>query len=266
MNENLTLHPDGRTTLRMQRRLPHPPAKVWRAITEPQHLAHWFPAEVTIDGDRIGYGEGPDGRITEMNPPHVFAHTWQDDELRWEIHPDGEGSILTLTHTFPDRHGAASFASGWHTCILALLASLDGRSTAPYATVQPADFARIHEDYIAILGLDPVAAADDTAVRLERQLARPADEIWHLLHGGDATPGTPPPAAFTAPGVQPGPVTRTETGKLLEYDTPGGSVRWELAQGTGQGARLVITHSGADTSTVHAWRVHVAEVAATVAG
>ncbi|WP_425570657.1 SRPBCC family protein [Nonomuraea rosea] len=33
--------------------LPHPPAKVWRAITQPEHLAHWFPADVTIDGDHI---------------------------------------------------------------------------------------------------------------------------------------------------------------------------------------------------------------------
>ncbi|PZG03110.1 SRPBCC domain-containing protein, partial [Nonomuraea aridisoli] len=64
MNETLTLHPDGRTTLRLQRRLPHPPEKVWRAITEPEHLAAWFPTTVTIDGDRISYGFGPDGRIT----------------------------------------------------------------------------------------------------------------------------------------------------------------------------------------------------------
>ncbi|TMR08732.1 SRPBCC family protein, partial [Nonomuraea zeae] len=127
MNENLTIHPDGRTTLRMQRRLPHPQAKVWRAITQPEHLAHWFPADVTIDGDRITYGFGPQGRITELDPPHVFAHTWGDDELRWELHPDGEATILTLTHTFTDLHGAASFAAGWHTCVLALLAHLDER-------------------------------------------------------------------------------------------------------------------------------------------
>src|SRR5439155_10034394 len=32
------------------RRLPHPPEKVWRAITEAEHLAAWFPT--TIEGER----------------------------------------------------------------------------------------------------------------------------------------------------------------------------------------------------------------------
>ncbi|MEV4108317.1 SRPBCC domain-containing protein [Nonomuraea sp. NPDC049695] len=200
MTDNLTLHPDGRTTLHMQRRLPHPPEKVWRAITDPRHLAHWFPATVTIDGDHITYGFGPDGHITENDPPHVFAHTWGDDELRWEIRPDGAtASILTLTHTFTDHHGAASFATGWHTCILALRATI----------------------------------------------------------------GAPPPAPFTTPGLQTGAVTRIETAKLLEYDTPTGPVRWELTQGTGQGARLIVTHTG-DTTTLSAWRVRVEELASSL--
>ncbi|MDX3111788.1 hypothetical protein PW035_64105, partial [Nonomuraea angiospora] len=65
---------------------------------------------------------------------------------------------------------------------------------------------------------------------------------------------------FTAAGLQPGPVTRTESAKLLEYDTPTGPVRWELTQGTGQGARLIVTHTG-DTTTLDAWRIRVEELA-----
>ncbi|NRQ40794.1 toxin-antitoxin system toxin subunit, partial [Nonomuraea sp. NN258] len=219
-------------------------------ITQPEHLAHWFPADVTIDGDRIGYGFGPDGRITHHDEPHLFAHTWGDDELRWEIQPDGDGSILTLTHTFTDRHGAASFASGWHTCIAALAAHLDQRPIRP-----PADSARLHEHYIAILGLDP-ATTHHGAVRLERQLARPADQVWHHLHGHQAALGAPPPAPFTVAGRAAGPVTRLENAKLLEY----GDIRWELTEGTGHGARLVIT--GADPADLPAWRALVEELAA----
>ena len=33
---------DGRWRLRFTRALAHPPEKVWRAITEPEHLASWF--------------------------------------------------------------------------------------------------------------------------------------------------------------------------------------------------------------------------------
>lgn len=36
--------------LHFERRLKHPPDKVWRAITEPGELRHWFPAR--INGDR----------------------------------------------------------------------------------------------------------------------------------------------------------------------------------------------------------------------
>src|SRR5205085_289579 len=47
---NATLHTsDGRPMLRFERRLEHPPERVWRAITEPEELAHWFPAQVEID-------------------------------------------------------------------------------------------------------------------------------------------------------------------------------------------------------------------------
>jgi uncharacterized protein YndB with AHSA1/START domain len=258
MNETLTLHPDGRTTLRMQRRLPHPPEKVWRAITEPQHLAHWFPAPVTIDGDHITYGFGPDGHITENTPPHRFTYTWGDDELHWELHPDGPHTVLTFTHTFTDRHGAASFAAGWHTCLIAMLAHLDHRR--PPATD---DTRRLHEHFIAILGL-PSATAENGTVRVERQLTRPADHVWNHLGGDHATPGDPPPAPFTVTTVQPGPVTRAEPAKLLEYGTPHGTVRWELAEGTGHGARLILTCTGAP-DTVDAWRVHVEALASELA-
>ncbi|SEH01472.1 Uncharacterized conserved protein YndB, AHSA1/START domain [Nonomuraea solani] len=262
MNETLTLHPNGRTTLRMQRRLPHPPAKVWRAITDPQHLAHWFPADITINGDHITYGFGPDGHITENNPPHTYAHTWGDEDLRWELHPDGTGTLLTFTHTFTDHHGAASFATGWHTCIQALHLHLDDRPIPQQN--DPAQSARLHEDYVTILGLQPATATED-GIRVERQLTHPADHVWRLLRGDDATPGTPPPGPFTVPGLTTGAVTRTETGKLLEYDTANGTVRWELNEGTGQGPRLVITHTG-DTTYLNAWRIRVEELAVALMG
>ncbi|MEV4218747.1 SRPBCC family protein [Nonomuraea sp. NPDC049725] len=271
MNEHLTTRPDGRTELRMQRRLPHPPAKVWRAITEPAHLRHWFPAEMSIDGDRVSYGFGPDGRVVELRPPHVFAHTWGEDELRWEIHPDGDGCVLELTHTFGDRFGAASFASGWHTCAAALAAHLDGRPFTPPAP------GRLHEDYVAILGLVPGTVEETgdggAVLRIERQLTRPAADVWAALDGGRATPGAPPPAPFTAGGVPAGPVTRVEPGKLLEYElehdseyeSAGGVIRWELAEGTGHGARLVLTGTGqaaALRATLPAWRARAEELAA----
>ncbi|NBF00446.1 toxin-antitoxin system toxin subunit, partial [Nonomuraea sp. K271] len=65
------------------------------------------------------------------------------------------------------------------------------------------------------------------------------------------------------PDLATGAVTRVESGKLLEFGTPGGQVRWELAAGTGHGARLVITHTG-DPSARGAWRAHVEELASSL--
>ncbi|MGW7477944.1 SRPBCC family protein [Nonomuraea muscovyensis] len=259
MNERLLTTPDGRNVLHMQRRLTHPPAKVWRALTEPEHLARWFPTEVRIEGDRVRFGFGPDGTVIAHDPPHLFAFTWGEDELRWKLSPDTTGgTLLDFTHTFADRHGAASFASGWHTCFTALARLLDG--ARPPA---PGDTAALHEHYVAILGLSSGAVRGDT-VRLERQLTRPAPEVWQALHGDQATIGTPPPAPFAASGVEAGPVTRVEPGKLLEYAAGAGTVRWELAEGTGHGARLVITHTG-DPAALPAWRAHVEDLAAALA-
>ena len=40
---------DGQVRLIFTRRLAHPPGKVWRALTEAEHLAAWFPT--TVEGD-----------------------------------------------------------------------------------------------------------------------------------------------------------------------------------------------------------------------
>jgi hypothetical protein len=46
------LHRDGtRATLRFERTLPRAPEKVWRALTENEELAYWFP--VQIQGERV---------------------------------------------------------------------------------------------------------------------------------------------------------------------------------------------------------------------
>ncbi|WP_394830708.1 hypothetical protein LVJ94_29790 [Pendulispora rubella] len=68
---------------RFERRLPHKPEKVWRALTEPRELAQWFP-----EGAR---------KITEWDPPRVLALTLGDENLRWELSPTPEGCLLVLT-------------------------------------------------------------------------------------------------------------------------------------------------------------------------
>jgi uncharacterized protein YndB with AHSA1/START domain len=256
---------DGRSVLRIERRLHHPADAVWRAITDPERLAHWFPASVSFDGDlapgvavAFDMGDGPawDGVVTAVDPLRTLAFTWGGDDLRFDLAPDGDGCRLVLTHTFDDRAGAASFAAGWDRCLAALDRVASGRAAA----IEPPS-AALHERYARQFGLT-VGEAEDTpdgwVVRFERQLTRPAADVWALLTGGTAGTGgaaagpavgdpVPPRAAA---GVAPGRVTAVEAPTLLEYTWRSGArapgrVRWELGhEGTGHGARLVVVQTG----------------------
>ena len=42
-------------TLVLVRDLPHPPAKVWRALTEPEHLREWAPFDA-VGPDALKFG------------------------------------------------------------------------------------------------------------------------------------------------------------------------------------------------------------------
>ncbi|MGI5125659.1 SRPBCC family protein [Pseudonocardia sp. CA-107938] len=227
---------DGRSVLRMQRRLAHPVDRVWQAVTEPAGLAAWFPSTVEIDlrvGGAVTFGFGPDGTVTDLDPPRVVAFTWGDDHLRFELAPDGPGTVLHLVHTFDDHAGAASFAAGWDTCLAALDLDLDGKPVDEHAL----DHEALHERYLAEFGLDEPAVRavpDGWQVRVERQLVRPAEVVEPLLPAG-------------ADGVE-----------------------WRLGEGTGHGARLVVTWTGSDPAARDAARAdlprQVRELAATLAG
>jgi uncharacterized protein YndB with AHSA1/START domain len=147
---------DGRVQLRFTRRFRHPPEKVWRALTEPEHLAAWFPTR--IEGERspgaalrfvFPNGEGPefDGEMLRYEPPAILEFRWGQDELRFELHPDGEGSLLTFVDTFDELGRAARDAAGWHVCLDALAAHLDGQPPAGHEAWQHA-----HQRYVERFG------------------------------------------------------------------------------------------------------------------
>ena len=69
----------------------------------------------------------PDGRITELDPPRVFAFDWGEENLRFELRPDRDGCLLVFTNTLDDRSKLARVGAGWHLCLDVLEANLDGR-------------------------------------------------------------------------------------------------------------------------------------------
>jgi uncharacterized protein YndB with AHSA1/START domain len=141
--------------LQFRRRFNHAPEKVWRAVTEPEHLAAWFPHE--IHGDftpgsslRFTSKDMPDfafeGKVLACEPPRLLEFTWGTDTLRFEIQPDGDGSTFTLFDTIEEVGKAARDGAGWHSCLDALAAHLDGRA-APEGR-----WKQVHPDYVAAFG------------------------------------------------------------------------------------------------------------------
>ncbi|MEV4165827.1 SRPBCC domain-containing protein [Nonomuraea dietziae] len=255
----------GRSVLRMERPLPHPVHAVWRALTDRAMLARWFPADLRIDDPMPGgkvvfdFGSGERamiGMVTDFDPPRLLAYTWEGDHLRWQVRP----GALTLAHTFDDRAGAASFAAGWHTCLRILAAELAGRP-APEAE----DTAELHDAFVNEFGLDEPEFGPGS-VRLERQLTRSAELVWRELTAGQQVRADGPvPAGFTCGPIPAGNVAEVEPERRLLYYTPDGTVAWELGEGTGQGARLVLTHSGTSAAgrelAASAWREHLRQLA-----
>lgn len=180
---------DGKPVLRFERRLNHPPEKVWRAVTEPDELAHWFPAKVDYElkpGAPITFVDedmGPEpttGEVLEADPPRVFVFSWTDNVFRIEIVPDGAGSVLHFSHTlgtsdqWGDERFAAQHAAGWDVCLDHLVASMDG--------VEPGkdDWAERNEYYVEQWGLAR-GTVTDGRLRFERVLIQPRDEVLKAI-------------------------------------------------------------------------------------
>jgi uncharacterized protein YndB with AHSA1/START domain len=152
--------------LHFERRFAHPVEKVWRAISDPAELAHWFPCRVELDELRVGaplrfvfpadMAPPMDGAVTALDPPRLLAFSWGEDELRFELEHDGEGCRLRFTDALGERDKAARDAAGWDVCLETLEQRLDGRETAAPGT-RPSGAWRGHYEAYERLGF-PVGA------------------------------------------------------------------------------------------------------------
>jgi uncharacterized protein YndB with AHSA1/START domain len=158
-----------RVGVRFERRLAHPPERVWRAVTETEELAKWFPARPEIGGERqVGAAltftypnneEPPEtGEILELDSPRRFAFSWRPGAegadpqvLRFELEPDGDGTRLVFTHELP-RPDSAKVAAGWELCLDDLELALAG---TPRAEFPEGRWVELHESYASDFGVSP---------------------------------------------------------------------------------------------------------------
>jgi uncharacterized protein YndB with AHSA1/START domain len=147
-----------RWQLRYERRLPHPREKVWRALTEPEHLAVWFPSDV--EGERAAgaplrfvfrNGEGPptEGEMLVYDPPSILELRWEKEILRFDLRADGDGCVLTFVDTFDELGKAARDGAGWHACLDVLEHHLAGEEP-PWSPEE--HWADVHAGYVERFG------------------------------------------------------------------------------------------------------------------
>ncbi|WP_344231817.1 SRPBCC domain-containing protein [Kribbella hippodromi] len=135
---------DGRTAIRFVRLLPHPPEKVWAAITDPSQLSVWFPAVVDLNrpaGSELHFGvtaeqqrrygmipdpsRKPNGRMLRHEPPTILEYEWSGELLSWEITGTPEGSRLVFTNVLTDPTIANPAAAGWQAGLEVVEAQLN---------------------------------------------------------------------------------------------------------------------------------------------
>jgi uncharacterized protein YndB with AHSA1/START domain len=164
-----------RAVVRYQRRLPHLPSKVWRALTEPEHLAAWFPT--TIDGERAAGAQlvfrftdmdlpAMEGEMLAFEPLSLLELRWGPDVLRFDLVPDGDGTALTFTATMEELGKAARDGAGWHACLDLLAYDLAGER-APLTSSDR--WREVSSSYIDRFGP-------------EVSIIGPPEE-WELVHG-----------------------------------------------------------------------------------
>lgn len=161
---------DGeRWTLILVRELRHPPAKVWKALTDPDELREWAPYDSNRNLGTVGLATlttvgAPVPHVTETqvrraDPPKVLEFGWGAQDIRWELEPLGGGTRLTLWHNIP-RPYIAMGAAGWHICFDVMDRALSGqpmgRMVGP-PTMKVGGWQRLNAEYSKQFGVESPA-------------------------------------------------------------------------------------------------------------
>jgi uncharacterized protein YndB with AHSA1/START domain len=156
---------DGKDVVRFRRHLAHPIERVWAALTEPEELIGWWgAAEVDlVEGGRFtmrwlntdeqGNSAMMHATITRLERPTLLEMRGDiHGVLRWELHPDDSGTVLTFSSTLdlPEEYRAKVLA-GWHYHLDALAETLEGRPV-DIVDVPDEHWEQVYEWYAA--GLD----------------------------------------------------------------------------------------------------------------
>src|SRR5216683_2423208 len=176
-------------TLVLVRDLAHPPAQVWKALTDPEHLREWAPFDADRNLGAVGTATlttvgAPSAHVTESrikraDAPKLLEFNWGGQDIRWELAPlAGGGTRLTLWHNI-DRRFIAMGAAGWHICFDVLDRFLGGTPIGRIVAGEAMKFGwpRLNSEYAQQFGMET------PSLRLQKQAQEYAEarEIQQAL-------------------------------------------------------------------------------------
>jgi len=113
----------------VEREVPHPPEKIWRALTTPHLIAEWLMKNdfAPVMGHRFqlsGDWGAADCKVTALDPDRTLAYTWDAMGLKsvvtWTLTPTATGTHLRVEQAgFPqDNERAYRGATfGWQSFV-----------------------------------------------------------------------------------------------------------------------------------------------------
>jgi uncharacterized protein YndB with AHSA1/START domain len=110
-------------TVVVERDMPHPPEKVWRALTQPQLLEKWLMKndfkplidhrfKFTADWGAV------DGQVLAVEPNKTLTYTWEamglESVITWTLTPSSTGTHVRMEQSGfrPDQQQAYNGAKG----------------------------------------------------------------------------------------------------------------------------------------------------------
>jgi len=132
-----------RLDIALDERLPHPPERVWQALTDAATICGWlmatddFRPEVgarfKLKTEHLSPTGWIDAEVLELDPPRRMVWAWSSNDgnppsrVTFELEPENGGSRLRLTHEGEIEPAiGAILADGWPGRI-ELLAEVAGR-------------------------------------------------------------------------------------------------------------------------------------------
>lgn len=97
------------STIHTEHFFPHPPAKIWQALTDPEMMGRWLMKNnfQPVLGHQFHFDTGNWGltqcEVLEMTPEKTLRYSWKnpplDTEVTWTLVAENGGTRLILDHS-----------------------------------------------------------------------------------------------------------------------------------------------------------------------